>query len=480
MKIYSFISENKKMIPIEVELTLWPGLPQIQFLGLPDQHLKESALRIKSAIKAQGFEFTKSQQILVNLRPSHLKKTSRGLELAVAAAYLWETEQVKKPLFGEKFFVYGELSLSGDVFEPDDLPENLKISHSTVMTGQSEVRLSKSYPRQSLKNLRQLSAPDLILPSSAKVNFERPKISELSFSKEQAELLAVVALGGHHLLLAGPSGSGKTTLAHALHRLLPEPSEGEWLEILETQKKFLASNETALRFLPLVKPHHTTPVVAMLGGGATPMAGEISRAHGGQLLLDEFLEFRPQIQEALREPMEEGQIHIARAGRMEVFPTKCLYVATTNLCPCGDFVPGKAAALKCRFSRSRCASYRDKLSGPILDRFQVLGFTSVGEKKEVSLAEIFKKVEAARKFANSQGRSSNAWDPIEKIFATLPPFWRERWQELTGSERRRSAVLRVARSLADLAGSPQIEVQAFDRALDLALKPFDRLKRWDL
>jgi magnesium chelatase family protein len=477
MKISSFISDQKSLVPVEVELTLWPGLPTIQFLGLPDQHLRESALRIKSAIKAQGFEFPKSQQILVNLRPSHLKKTSRGLELAVAAAYLWETGQAPPPLRSENYFVYGELNLSGEVFEPEDLPQDLPSRYVTVLTGVSDTKSERSYTRQTLKSLQQMQSPDLLLPvEKIQKKFIRPKLPELRFSKDQAEILAVAAVGEHSCLLAGPAGSGKTTLAKALHLLLRKPEDHGWSEIVETQKKF----GLEIDYPPLVKPHHTTPLISMVGGGAIPMAGEISRAHGGLLLLDEFLEFKPQIQEALREPLEEGVIRVARAGKYQIFPARSLCVATSNLCPCGDFVPGARGPVNCRFTRTRCMSYREKLSGPILDRFQIVYFSVIGGKKEISLTEILENVQRARVFQQEQRSGPAQWESVERIESTLSEFRQKRLQEMTISERRRNAILRTARSLSDLQGKIEITAEAWDRAHELSLRPFEKIKKWDL
>ena len=158
MLVQSFIRDGQKLQPVEVELTMWPGLPGIHFLGLPDQHLKESALRIKSAIKHQGFKFPSSQQILVNLRPSYLKKNSRGLELAVAAAYLWETEQVAKPIMDSKSFIYGELSLLGEVMAPADLKTDWHNDESVVWSGAMEGLNFKSFQ---IKKLQDLKNPNL-------------------------------------------------------------------------------------------------------------------------------------------------------------------------------------------------------------------------------------------------------------------------------------------------------------------------------
>src|SRR6185312_6028947 len=173
MKIYSLIQDKNELVAVEVELTLLPGLPGIQFLGLPDQHLKESAFRIKSAIKQSGFQFPTSQQILVNLRPNHKRKTSKGLELAIAAAYLWETEQAPRPVGSSDFYVYGELTLGGEVIEPEDLRENLLKEHAVVLTGKIGSEKPAPFRRRLIQKLSELATPE-------------EKLAELQFEKPQA------------------------------------------------------------------------------------------------------------------------------------------------------------------------------------------------------------------------------------------------------------------------------------------------------
>ena len=473
MKVQSFISEKGQLVPVEVELTLWPGLPGIQFLGLPDQHLKESALRIKSAIRQQGFEFPKARQILVNLRPSYLKKNSRGIELAVAAAYLWETKQLPRPLRDQNFFVYGELNLSGEVFEPEDLLPQPTLRDRVILTGASSLECSKPFRRQVVKTLQEIRTPRELLAVSETLKIERPQLPKnFLLSREQADVLEVTAVGGHSVLMAGPAGSGKTTLAKALHQLLPLPTPAEWQEIVDTQQKF--GSPSAWR--PLIKPHHTTPKISMIGGGSVPMAGEISRAHGGVLLLDEFLEFPTAVQEALREPFEERLIRVARSGKVQIFPAGGLIVGTTNLCPCGDKVPGATEVRSCRFSRLRCHSYSQRLSGPLLDRFELLVFLGRLERPTIPWELVRDNIDRAVAFkADRSGCTAKA-----AAEESVEPLVETQLAQMRGSERRRLATLRVARTIADLRGSSSISLHDFDRASNWTLRTFDKMSRWDL
>lgn len=480
MKIYSLIQDKNELVAVEVELTLLPGLPGIQFLGLPDQHLKESAFRIKSAIKQSGFQFPIAQQILVNLRPNHKRKTSKGLELAIAAAYLWETEQAPKPVGSSDFYVYGELTLGGEVIEPEDLRENLLKEHAVVLTGKIGSEKPAPFRRHLIQKLSDLSTPEEKL---AELQFEQPvapnEISRHSFSKNQARLLEILAVGEHSMLLAGPAGSGKTTLTKFVAELLRPPSLKNFRDMRRVHRHF--GEEISWR--PMVRPHHTTPVMAMIGGGSVPFAGEISRAHGGVLILDELLEYSPVVQEALREPFEEGKIKVVRAGRMAEFPAQAQILATTNLCPCGDFTPMKEFKKngKCRYSLTRCQSYLQRLSGPLVDRFEMLEFTRPLKDFSVSGELIRSRVRKAQALNQNifQDGLSNSRREIPPIMASFAPGIAALIPKDFSSHRRRLATIRVARTLADLDLSTQVQSQHLSEALEWTQNNFAKLKRWE-
>jgi len=478
IKVQSFIQDQHSLIPVEVELTLWPGLPSIQFVGLPDQHLRESAIRIKSAIKSCGFQFPIAQQILVNLRPSHLKKTSRGLELAVAAAFLWETGQLKKPLPSSNFYVYGELSLSGEVIEPEDLAQSFQPPQTVVLTGiHPKGTKTARFRRQMVKSLG-----DLEIPLETKANFEsdqpeRPlHFLKRNFSKAQARLLEILAVGEHSALVAGPAGSGKSTIAQSLPSLLREPPAEDFLAL----KKIHHAWGEKLKWRPIIKPHHSTPLMAMVGGGSVPFAGEISRAHGGVLILDELLEFASPVQEALREPFEEGVMRVFRNGKLQEYPARAQIIATTNLCPCGSWTPLRSSEKNCSFSMRRCRAFGPRLSGPLVDRFEILEFTDGIGHLEISGLEILKKVQAVQKFSAENKRFPNSRQPLENLLLDQEEqkFFRKSVQAIT-SQRRKSALLRVSRTLADLDFSSQIKMHHWDEALQKCQTYFDQLRRWD-
>ncbi|WP_374073499.1 ATP-binding protein [Bdellovibrio bacteriovorus] len=481
MKIQSLIRENDRLVPVEVELSFIPGLPQIQFLGLPDQAIKESIHRIKSAIRSQGFEFPKAQQILVNLRPSHLKKTSRGLELAVALGVLWESEQVPKPQ-EDAVLVYGELSLGGGVFEPEDLKEDFEpVSENMMVWTGSSQETKVPFTRACLTELRDLNAPEIFPGVAREYKVERPVYGlDLEFPERQAEMLKLVALGEHSLLLAGPAGSGKSTIAKTLLSLLQEPSQEDLHEIVRNNK---GSGGELACWRPMVHPHHSTSPLGLIGGGVPPFKGEFTRAHKGILVLDELLEFNPRAQEALREPMEEFLVRIRRSRFVEEYPAEALVVATTNLCPCGDWVP--QSKVVCGRSLKKCQSYQERLSGPLVDRFQLIFFTQKRELGNVvSGIEILKTLEDVRAFRKEMALKDARFSKVagrwkwEELIQDLPSFYlKELFPKELASRRRDLATLRVARSYADLEKSEKLTPKHVERALKATYVPFEALKR---
>jgi magnesium chelatase family protein len=470
MHVRSFIRVQSEIQIVEIELVLVAGLPIIQFIGLPDQALKESALRIRSAIRAQGFDFPAHQQVLVHLKPTHLRKSSRGLDLAVAAALLWETDQLPRP--EGRPLLYGELTLKGEVERPSDLGEcHLE---DVVWTGSGAPLAGAALEVRSLNGLRH---PVWKEPTNQADALMRPSPRVQSFDLDSAEIGTLLAAGEHSALICGPQGGGKTTLVEAVGCWIEEPNENALAD--------LRRRDPALTWRPILRPHHTSSSLAMVGGGAQLWAGEIAKASHGVLILDELLEFHPDVQDALREPMDSGSISIARAGSAKTFEARTLVLATTNLCRCGKFLPGSQDKSRCRcktFDRRRNLA---RLTGPFADRFAVLHFAKAPEREDqfLSVETIQERVAQAVEFRKSdRGQlEPNGWAEPEIIARTLTSFQRQNILEdlPMSSRRRQSAVLRVARTLADIETTRKISDRHLAKAVKICVRNHHLLETSD-
>ena len=472
MKVFSFAKDGNQMLTVEVEINLIPGLPQVQFTGLPDTVIKESIMRIKSAINAQGFEWPKTRQIIINLRPAYLKKSSQGLELAIACALLWKTKQIEPPSqIKPPFYIYGELSLDGKVSMPNDW-QALPAKEEGIITGWTN-ETNYLCPLFQMKTLLDLKNPTLVKHQPLNKLMQQPSIPNIFFSKEAADILSIIATGEHSTLLAGEAGSGKSTLAEHLFYLLPPPSLCDF----SVSRQIWSQSGEELKWRPYITPHHSTTPLAMIGGGYPLFFGEITKAHGGLLFMDEYLEFHPRVQEALREPMEKGEIYVARKGKNEVFPAQFLLIAATNLCPCGDLVPGQRT--QCSYSLRRCFSHLERLNGPMLDRFDTLVFSTQWKGSfSVPLKSLQEKVFKATLFRQQRKQQKpNGRLSIPELESSLSSFIKEtQLSSFISSHRRKRAVLRVARTLADLQQSPDIKATHIEQAKEFSFIPFTQLK----
>ncbi len=468
MKFFSFVKEGFFFIPVEIQVSLLPGLPEVKFTGLVDMAIKESAIRLKSAFKKMGYSWPVKQQMIINLSPAYIKKSSPGMDLALAGAILWKTGQMNFSHYNSSsLYFYGETDLNGNVWTPDDW-KALPIQGKTLIIGSLK---GKNYKGAvySAQNLRELSAGQAIPATDWRERLKAPDIPDISFSKTAGELLKISAAGEHSLLLCGSAGSGKSTLAEHLYYLLSEPKK----ESLEELEQIL---NISLTWRPFISPHHTTSPLSIIGGGSPLFLGEISKAHGGLLLLDEYLEFHPKAQEALREPLEKGKIRLVRKGQCMVFPARFLLAATSNLCPCGDYEPGRPA--QCSYSLRRCQSHLDRLSGPMMDRFDLLAFSKDWRgKREVSLKSLYKEAQKARLFRLKERKQENPNSLLDlrqleamagkNLMSLLPK---------NSSHRRKRALLRVARTLSDLRQEAEISPLSLEQALTFTVKNFFFLK----
>jgi magnesium chelatase family protein len=457
MVIKTLFTQGNQFIPGEVEVRLLPGIPVLHVVGQPDGHIRESGLRLKSALRACQLQWPKGHQIVVNLRPTHFRKSSSGVDLAIALGFLALTQQLSRDLLArlQECVVYGEVALDGCVFAPADLGEALRTNELAFISGEPNgaVPIGRWWKLKTLSDSRLISEE-----RQAQWNWQVPEFPDISFPESSFRRLCLAAHLQLNVLLAGPQGSGKSTWAKALYALSDRPDEAQ---ILEQQSLFGADPERTWR--PCEVPHHLITPLAMVGGGAPLFPGVISRAHGGMLIMDEFLEFHPAVLEALREPLQNGYIELARRGERQRFPARFQLVGTTNLCPCGQFRPGKSVS--CGRSLRHCQSVVTRLSGPVLDRFDLFLFSHKWLRNEPlrSWSEAQGEVQRLRQFARKH--------PAE---VPLLPEW---IQQLELSHRRRAAVLRVARGLADWDECPQVQPQHFGEAHDWVVKPMEVLRQ---
>ena len=469
MRVYSFIDNYFELKKVEVEVSLLSGLPDMKILGLPDAVIKESVERIKSAIKFQGYQWPKAQKILVQLKPSDIRKSSRGLDLAIAAGVLAEMGQVELPR--EHRIFYGELSLKGRVTAPSDV-EDIQ-EKDLVLTGSST---ELPFHSLQIEELSQLESPEFVRKRSIQPKVLRPKIEISHVSSTQAKILSIVGAGEHHTLFVGAPGSGKTTSAEIVASSLLDPPEREFRESHRIWRRL----GEKLNWRPIILPHHTSSHIAMVGGGRPPHPGEITRAHGGTLILDELLEFRKTVQESLREPIEKGRIRVSRSHSCIEFPSDFLLLATSNLCPCGHFLPEKNHNCQCR--HQKLLTYLEKFSGPILDRFAITVFSSVfGSQANVPTETVRTSIQRARTFALKarDQRAPNRKISIEECQESLKGSKEEEiWNQMAEglSIRRKHALLRVARTVADLEQRELIELSDLEQARALAVTPYRSLQ----
>ena len=465
MRFFSFVRDGFILTPVEVQIHLMRGIPEVKFSGLPDVAIKESITRLKSAFKKSGFSWPSKQQIIINLSPAYIKKTSLGLDLALATALLYKTNQIR--FFSsayEKMYAYGEIGLHGDISVPEDI-EALPFLDAPLLTGILNKKNYRDFIYIS-KNLKELPHIKKAPVSPWEEELERPQTPKIFFSPKATQILKLSAVGEHNLLLCGESGSGKTTLADHLFYLLSRPKKETWSEIKKMWK------DSSIKWRPSLKPHHTTTPLSLIGGGCPLFPGEISKSHGGQLIMDEYLEFHPKVQEALREPVEKGEIRLVRRGISAVFPARFLLTATTNLCPCGDYTPNKMVS--CSYSLKKCQSHLERLSGPMLDRFDLLAFSQEWKgDKEISLKDIKEDVEKAVAFRLRERNQKipNSRLELQELEEVTDPSVLRVLPE-TSSLRRKRALLRVSRTLADIREDKRVNELHIEEVFALSIKNF--------
>lgn len=470
MRFFSFVKEGFILSPVEIQVSILPGLPDVKFSGLVDTGIKESITRLKSSFRKMGYKWP-NKQIIINLSPASIKKSSLGIDLAISSAILYETSQIKFHSYPtSQIYMYGEMDLNGNIIAPTDWDRLPLTQKDFLLTGEFE-GINYRENNYLVKTLKNLDNANKIPVEDWRDELKQPEIPDFYFSKPASQLLKVVGAGEHNILLCGEAGSGKTTIAENLYYILQAPQKELWEE-----SRLLSRREGRFSWRAFINPHHTTTPLSMVGGGSPLFLGEISRAHGGLLVLDEYLEFHPKVQEALREPVEKGYIRLVRKGITETFPSKFLLAATSNLCPCGDYVPEKP--IQCSYSLRRCQSHLQRLSGPMLDRFDVLAFSNQWKgEKQIHLKQIHEQIIEASHF-RVQKRKQNFLNnklSLNQLKTMVDKKTLEHLPEST-SQRRTQSLLRVARTFSDLEAKEQITHSAIQQAFQLTIKNFYFLK----
>ncbi|MDP2708839.1 MAG: YifB family Mg chelatase-like AAA ATPase [bacterium] len=476
---------DAELVEVEADILNSP-LGAFSIVGLPDTAVSESRERVRSAIKNSGLYFPK-RKVTVNLAPADLRKQGPSYDLPIAISILAATKKIRRENYDDLLFV-GELALNGELRPVNGILSIALKAKASGITGlfvpaanAAEAKLVKDLEVIPVNNLTDLAGhlegyrPIPAAPAS-EFNFSNAPIDfDMAHIKGQEHVkraMEISAAGAHNVLMSGPPGSGKTLIARTMPSILPNLSLTEALEITKIYSVAgeLPPTTALMTSRPFRAPHHTASGVALVGGGSWPRPGEISLAHRGVLFLDEFAEFTRQVLENLRQPLEDGVIHVSRAANHVNFPAKFILLAATNPCPCGYLGDREK---NCVCSSTQVINYQKKISGPILDRIdlhievprikfakltaETAGETSAAIKQRVQSA----RQTQSRRFAGSKIITNSEMSPEDvKRFCQVDNLssglLHQAVDRLHLSARGYFRILKLARTIADLAGEEKI------------------------
>lgn len=488
--LYSRAREGIHAPLVDVEVHLANGLPALSIVGLPEKAVQESKDRVRGALINARFEFP-ARRITINLAPADLPKEGGRFDLPIALGVLAASGQIPAERLSQYEFI-GELALSGELrpvkgvlpvaLAARDAGRALVVPQESAAEAALVSGLAIYPARHLLEICEHLTQggriPRYAVPPTSSAVVSGADLSDVRGQPHAKRALEIAAAGGHSLLMIGPPGTGKSMLASRLPGILPSMTEAEALEtaaVLSVSDGGFDAVHWSHR--PFRQPHHTASGVALVGGGSNPRPGEISLAHNGVMFLDELPEFDRRVLEVLREPLESGRITISRAARQAEFPARFQLIAAMNPCPCGYLGD---SSRNCRCSADKIARYRDRISGPLMDRIDMhievprlpteMLHRPAEEVAEGSAA-VRERVEAARERQLQRiGRSNSALSSREvenicRLDDAGRTLLHRAMERLRLSARAYHRILKVARTIADLDGQGEIQVAHLSEAI---------------